>query len=136
MSTALKMSVSFSALMGMSSCSFPALAHVTLGTGNSSLLGGDLTDPEDDVVDRGSYAQDLPEDQLKPQNGNWVAMKCAPANPPGTPAHQRHAYQSWQDAPACAIFLNEPEQRMSSFLASGEKGRCRVAPERGHEQRT
>jgi hypothetical protein len=38
-------------------------------------------------------------------------MKCFPANPPGEQAHQRHPYQSWQDFPACSIFLNKPEQR-------------------------
>jgi len=39
--------------MGVLSFAVPASAHVPLGTGNASLIGGDLTDPEDDVVDRG-----------------------------------------------------------------------------------
>jgi len=96
---------------GMIVFSLPAVAHVPLGTGNASLLGGDLTDPENDIVDRASYGQDLPEDQLRPEKGNWVTMKAFPSNPPGTPAHQRHAYQSWQDSPAVAIFLNKPQER-------------------------
>jgi hypothetical protein len=99
------------ALLSLLCVSPPAAGHVSLGTGNSGLLGGDLTDPEDDVGDRGSYGGDLPEEQLRPEKGNWVSMKAYPNNPPGTPAHQRHAYQSWQDAPACAVFLNKPEAR-------------------------
>ncbi|MCY2930597.1 MAG: hypothetical protein NTV86_14080 [Planctomycetota bacterium] len=111
MRTMLRKSVSFYALMGVLSFAAPASAHVPLGTGNASLLGGDLTDPEDDIVDRASYGPDQTEAQLRPEKANWVSMKCFPANPPGTPAHQRHAYQSWVEAPACGIFLNKPEQR-------------------------
>jgi hypothetical protein len=91
--------------------SLPALAHVQLGAGNAALLGGDLTDPENDVVDKVTYSGDLSEDQLRPEKGNWVTMKAFPSNPPGTPAHQRHPYQSWQDQPAVALFLNKPQER-------------------------
>ena len=130
MKTVLGMSDVFSVVLGMWVFSFPALAYVSLGTGNSSLLGGDLTDPEDDVVDRGSYGADLPEDQLRPEKGNWVAMKTFPRNPPGTPAHQRHAYQSWLDNPACAIFLNKPDPRKwyVSFRDGGYGGPTEDAP--------
>ncbi len=82
---------------------------VSLGVGNAGLLGGDLTDPEDDVVGKESCAGDQTEEELKPLNANWVGMKCAPANPPGTPAHQRNPYQSWQNSPAAAVFFNKPE---------------------------
>ena len=89
----------------------PAWAIERLGTGNTSLLGGDLTDPDDKVVDRGSYGADLPEDQLRPQNATWLRMYCEPVSDPRMQPHQRHAYQSWQNAPACAIFLNKPKER-------------------------
>ena len=85
------------------------VSALSLGFGSAGLLGGDMTDPEDDLVGKGGYANDLPEDQLRPEKANWVDMKCSPANPPGTPAHQRHPYQSWQDSPACAVFLNKPD---------------------------
>lgn len=81
-------------------------ASVPLGTGNGSLLGGDLTDPEDKVVDTGNYGGDKPQDELKPPNATWLTMKSAPNNPPGSLPHQRHPYQSWQGAPACAIFFS------------------------------
>ncbi|MCY2926135.1 MAG: hypothetical protein NT031_11960, partial [Planctomycetota bacterium] len=87
------------------------MGTIALGTGTASLLGGDMTDPADAVVDRGSYAGDDSEAKLRPLKSTWVDMKCFPANPPGEPAHQRHPYQSWQDFPACSIFLNKPEQR-------------------------
>jgi len=45
-------------------CFQPVSAAVKLGTGNASLIGGDLTDPEDDVVDRGSYDADKSEADL------------------------------------------------------------------------
>ena len=115
---------------GMIAFSLPAAAHMPLGTGNASLLGGDLTDPEDDVVDRGSYGADQTEAQLRPEKGNWKTMKCFPASPPGTPAHQRHAYQSWVEQPACALFLNKPEQRRwyVSFNDGGYGGPTEESP--------
>ena len=106
-------------------CSSPASAEVVLGTGNGSLLGGDLTDPEDDVVDREDFAQGWPEEKLRPEKGDWVSMKSAPNSPPNSPPHQMHAYQSWQNTPACAIFLNKPEQRKwyVGFKDGGNGGR-------------
>ncbi len=89
----------------------PVGAFERLGTGNKSLLGGDLTDPEDTLVDREVYTADLPEEKLRPQNATWVNMYSEPVSDPRMQAHQRHAYQSWQNSPACAIFLNKPEQR-------------------------
>jgi hypothetical protein len=122
--------VSFFALMGVLSFAAPASAHVAIGTGNASLIGGDLTDPEGDVVDKGGYGADLPEDKLKPEKGNWTTMTCFPASAPGTPAHQRHAYQSWVDQPACALFLNKPEQRRwyVSFNDGGFGGPTEESP--------
>ncbi|MCY2926642.1 MAG: hypothetical protein NT031_14620, partial [Planctomycetota bacterium] len=130
MRTASGLSVCFLAMFGLSFFAAPARGHVELGAGNASLLGGDLTDPEDDAVDRGSYGLDLPEAKLRPEKTNWVSMKCFPANPPGTPAHQRHAYQSWLDNPACAIFLNKPEQRKwyVSFADGGYGGPTEDSP--------
>ena len=105
-------------------------AEVPLGSGNFSLLGGDLTDPEDDIVGKESCAGDLSKEELKPARCNWVEMKSAPNNPPGTPAHQRHCYQSWQNAPACAIFLNKPQQSKwyVGFKDGGYGGPTRKAP--------
>ena len=57
-----------------------------IGTGNASLLGGDLTDPTDAVKEKDgvNYGQDKPEAELRPVGGAWVRMKCAPTSPPGT----------------------------------------------------
>ncbi len=110
MKRVISLPVLFLVLAGMLSFARPAHASVRIGTGNAGLLGGDLTDPEDDIVGKASCAGDLPEDQLKPSKGNWVKMKSAPNSPPGTAPHQRHPYQSWQNSPTCAIFLNKPEK--------------------------
>ena len=130
MRNASRASVCFVAMLGLLTISSPAQGHVQLGTGNASLIGGDLTDPEDDVVDRDSYGADQTEAQLRPEKGNWTTMKCFPASAPGTPAHQRHAYQSWVDQPACALFLNKPEQRRwyVSFNDGGYGGPTEESP--------
>jgi hypothetical protein len=108
-----------------------AFPSCSLGAGNESLLGGDLTDPEDKIVpsDRDMGA-DLPEEELKPPNATWLKMRCAPANGPGLPPHQRHPYQSWQGAPACAIFLNRPEKMKwyAGFKDGGYGGPTRDLP--------
>ena len=93
----------FLALLVLLALSVPAAAYVSLGKGNSGLLGGDLTDPEDKLAppDKDS-AGDLPEGDLIPKNATWVKMACWPANGPDRPAHQRHPYQSWQHSPACS----------------------------------
>ena len=94
----------------------PVAASVWIGTGTESLLGGDLTDPDDSVKERepNNYGADKSEEELRPLNGNWRTMISAPTSPPGTPPHQRHPYQSWQGSPACAIFLNNPETSTSA----------------------
>jgi hypothetical protein len=103
--------VSCFVVIGPIMCPQVTEASHPLGTGNASLLGGDLTDPEDKVVDTANYGPGESEEKLRPPNATWVAMKSAPVSPPGTPPHQMHAYQSWQNTPACAIFLNRPESR-------------------------
>ena len=97
-------------LAGLSSWSEAA---VNLGTGNDSLLGGDLTDPKDAIVEKPgvNYGQSLSEDEMRPLNTGWIGLKMAPVSPPGSPPHQAHPYQSWQGAPACSLFLNKPETR-------------------------
>ena len=103
-------STSFGALTVMLLFALPALAFVHVGTGDGGLLGGDLTDPKNVVVDTEDYSGGT-EEQLKPPKSDWVSMKCSPTSPPGTIAHQQHPYQSWQNSPACAIFLNKPSSR-------------------------
>ncbi|MHC4502945.1 MAG: hypothetical protein ACYTFI_06550 [Planctomycetota bacterium] len=117
-------------LLGISSSSRPADAAVRIGTGNAGLLGGDLTDPEDDVVDDRDYGQSWSEEKLRPEKGNWRTMKSAPTSPSWTPPHQRHAYQSWQGAPACAVFLNRPQNRKwyVGFKDGGNGGPTDVGP--------
>ena len=98
----------------------------TLGTGNASLLGGDITDPEDDVVDIGSWDGGSGEEAMKPQKSNWLKMKATPVAPP----HQSHAYHSWQSQPPVAIFLNHPEQRKwyLGYKDGGQGGPTDTAP--------
>ncbi len=110
------------ALMAFIAWSCSAHAALKLGAGNKSLLGGDLTDPEDDIVDRGEYGAGQPEDKMRPEKGNWVQMKSSPNSPPGTAPHQIHAYQSWQNTPAVAIFLNNPE-KMKWYVGFKDGGR-------------
>lgn len=65
------------------------IGAISIGVGNASLLGGDMTDPEDDVVGKGSYAQDLPEDELRPQKGNWVDIfRCNVDGRDGSPLRE------------------------------------------------
>ncbi len=114
----------------LASCFQPALAEVTLGTGTASLLGGDLTDPEDDVSDHGNYAAAGTEEAQRPDKGNWVTMTSSPNSPMDKAPHQRHAYQDWQNSPPCAIFLNHPEVRKwyLGFLDGGNGGPTETAP--------
>ena len=86
-----------------------ANAAAKIGSGDSSLLGGDLTDPDDKLE---------PEDcgvgtaeALLPKNATWVKMTCWPANGPGEAPHQMHPYQSWVGSPASAIVWNKPESK-------------------------
>ena len=107
-----------------------ANAATTLGVGNASLLGGDLTDSEDKSIPKSDCGGDLSEEELKPENCGWVSMKCSPANPPGTPPHQRHPYQSWQGSPASAIFWNMPGSKKwyVGFKDGGYGGPTKAAP--------
>jgi hypothetical protein len=88
----------------------PAGAALPLGTGNASLIGGDLTDPTDTVELSVDTGQGLPEEQMIPKNASWVKITCAPVSGPYAMPHQRHPYQSWVGAPAAGIFMNKPEQ--------------------------
>ncbi|MCY2928908.1 MAG: hypothetical protein NTV86_05330 [Planctomycetota bacterium] len=111
--------------------SAPAGAFTSLGKGNSALLGGDLTDPEDKLAPPDKdCAADLPEADLIPKNATWVKMTCWPANGPDRPAHQRHPYQSWQHSPACGIFMNKPATMKwyVGFKDGGYGGPSRIAP--------
>ncbi len=110
MRSAWKMLVCFFTLMGMLAFSWPALGHMSLGTGNASLLGGDLTDPTDTVELSADPGQGLPEEKMIPKNATWVKITCYPVTGPYAIPHQRHPYQSWVGAPAAGIFMNKPEQ--------------------------
>ncbi|MCY2926646.1 MAG: hypothetical protein NT031_14640 [Planctomycetota bacterium] len=110
MTTACKVSVCWLALSGVLAYSAPAVGHVSVGTGNAGLIGGDLTDPTDTVALSQDATQGLPEEQMLPKNAGWIKMTCAPVSGPYAIPHQRHPYQSWVGAPAAAIFLNKPEQ--------------------------
>jgi len=122
--------VSTLAICFIFSCVSPANASLSLGKGNSSLLGGDLTDPEDDVIDHGSYAGNGSEEDLRPQQGDWVTMKSAPNTKPGQTGHELHSYHNWQNSPPCAIFLNNPEGRKwyIGFLDGGNGGPTEAEP--------
>ena len=122
MKAASGLSICFFILAGVLLLSLPAGAQVSLGKGNLSLLGGDLTDPEDKIApSTENIGRDMSEAALEPPNATWVKMTCSPANGPGTPPHQRHPYQSWQGAPACAVFLNR-SQKMKWYLGFKEGG--------------
>lgn len=101
-----------------------AAAAVPIGRGDAGLLGGDLTDPADGVEDGGDFAAAKPEEEMKPAGAAWLGMRCQPVSDPGTPPHQVHPYQSWQNSPACAIFLNRPATRKwyVSFVDGGRGG--------------
>jgi hypothetical protein len=94
----------------MLATSRPAAAAQPLGTGNASLLGGDLSDPTDTVELSVDPGEGKPEEEMIPKNAKWVKMACSPASGPHAIPHQRHPYQSWQGAPAAGIFMNKPEQ--------------------------
>lgn len=88
-----------------------ATAAVKIGSGDTSLLGGDLTDPDDKLEPNEDCGAGKPEDELKPKNATWVKMTCFPANGPGEAPHQMHPYQSWVGSPASAIVWNKPESK-------------------------
>ena len=118
-------------LVALAVISLPHLASAAekIGTGDASLLGGDLTDPDDNL----EYIEDCgagTEEQLKPKNAVWVKMTCFPANGPGEIGHQQHPYQSWVGAPPCAIFWNKPEIKAwyVAFKDGGYGGPTRKKP--------
>ncbi len=119
-------------LAGVFLFTHPAEAVVKLGTGNSSLLGGDLTDPTNAAKDKPgvNYGEGKSEDEMKPQGGAWLSMKLAPVSPPGSPPHQTHAYQSWQGTPVCKLFLNNPEKDKwyLGFKDGGKGGPTKETP--------
>jgi hypothetical protein len=108
----------------------PADAAQSLGTGNASLIGGDLSDPTDTVELSVDPGQGEPEEKMVPKNANWVKMTCYPVSGPYAPAHQRHPYQSWVGAPAAGIFMNKPEQVRwyVDFKEGGYGGPSKVDP--------
>ncbi len=117
------------AFVGFLFVSNPAHAFVSLGSGDASLLGGPLTDPEDNLEPNENCGAGT-EEQLKPKNATWVKMTCAPANGPGEIGHQQHPYQSWVGCPASAIFWHKPEGKKwyVGFKDGGHGGPTREAP--------
>ena len=103
-----------------------------IGVGNSGLLGGDLTDPLDEVKEKEgiNWGSANSETEMRPPNAPWVDMLFEPASLPGTPPHQIHAYQSWQGSPACAIFMNKPDTMKwyLGFKDGGNGGPTETAP--------
>ena len=114
------------------SCAHTAEATVKIGTGNSSLLGGDLTDPKDAVKDKPgvNYGAAATEAEMKPDGATWLSMKLSPVSPPNSPPHQTNAYQSWQGTPACKLFMNNPEKDKwyLGFKDGGKGGPTKEAP--------
>lgn len=110
----------------------PLHGSVKLGTGNASLLGGDLTDPTDSVKDRAgvNYGAAKTEEEMRPDGGAWISMKLVPVSPPNTAPHQINAYQSWQGTPACKIFMNNPEKDKwyLGYKDGGKGGPTKEAP--------
>jgi len=117
------------ALLALAWQSAPAME--TLGAGNTSLLGGDLTDPTDSVELAMDPGQGKPQEEMIPKNATWVNMTCWPANnKPGEPPHQKHPYQSWVGTPAVAVFLNDPDNKKwyVSYHDGGYGGPTEAAP--------
>jgi hypothetical protein len=108
-----------------------AVAAQSLGAGNASLIGGDLTSPDGQVapsdVDSGAG---MAEEQMLPKNAGWLKLKCAPVTSPYGVPYQRHPYQSWVGAPAASILMNKPEQKQwyVSFKEGGYGGPSREDP--------
>jgi hypothetical protein len=105
-------------------------AFMSLGSGDMSLLGGDLTDPEDDLDFSEPPPPNATEDQLKPKNADWVKMTFGPASPPDAAPHQTNPYSSWVGCPAAAIFYNTPEGKKwyISYKDGGRGGPTRDFP--------
>ncbi|MEI7835541.1 MAG: hypothetical protein WCK05_03925 [Planctomycetota bacterium] len=121
MRTMSNVSVYLLAISGLLVISAPASGHVSLGTGNASLIGGDLSDPTDTVELSADTGAGLPEEKMIPKNAKWVKIRCAPTSGAYAVPHQRNPYQSWVGAPAAGIFMNKPEQ-IKWYVAFREGG--------------
>ena len=121
---ALRRAIGLIALAGLMVMPFGVDAAESLGRGNASLLGGDLSDPTDTVELSVDPGQGLPEAEMFPKNATWLKMTCSPASGRYAVPYQRHPYQSWVGAPAAAIFMNQPEQKKwyVSFKEGGDGG--------------
>ena len=122
--------VILTALVGTFFIPHPAAAFESLGKGNASLIGGDLSDPTDTVELSVNPAEGKPEAEMTPKNATWVKMTCWPSSGPYSMPHQRHPYQSWQGAPAAGIFMNKPEKTKwyVAFRESGYGGPSKADP--------
>ena len=107
-----------------------ASAYEALGPGNAFLLGGDLTDPEDDIAASEPPPPDARMDQLKPTNADWVKMTFDPCSPPGAVPHQDSPYTSWVGTPAASVFSNDPDNKKwyVSFCDGGDGGPTEAKP--------
>jgi hypothetical protein len=116
--------------MGMVLISHPCVAFESLGKGNASLLGGDLSDPADTVELSVNPGEGKPEEEMIPKNATWLKMSCWPTSGAYDMPHQRHPYQSWVGAPAAGIFMNKPEQTKwyVAFREGGQGGPSKADP--------
>ncbi len=107
-----------------------ASAFESLGKGNASLIGGDLSDPTDTVELAMNPGEGKTEEEMKPKNATWVKMTHWPSSGPYSMPHQRHAYQSWVGSPAAGIFMNKPEKTKwyVAFRESGYGGPSKADP--------
>jgi hypothetical protein len=117
-------------LMCFSPLSPRAHAFMSLGSGDEALLGGDLTDPEDDIDFSAPPPANATEEQRKPKNADWVNIKFEPRSPPGAVPHQDSPYSSWVGCPAASIFYNSPEGKKwyISYKDGGRGGPTRQDP--------
>ena len=100
-------------------------AALKLDTGNSSLLGGDLTDPINAIVEKEgvNYGQALSEDEMRPLHFGWIDMKMSPVSPPA--AHRTKPIRSKAGrVPRHAAYFST-----SLRLASGTSGSRTAAKE-------
>jgi hypothetical protein len=116
-------------LLCLSPLSNKAHAFTSLGAGDSSLLGGDLTNPGDDI-EMVPEVPNMTEDMRKPKNAAWLKMTFEPRSAPGAVPHYSNPYTSWVGCPAAAIFYNTPETKKwyISFKDGGRGGPRRDAP--------
>ena len=123
-------SLFLSALTGIFLIPHSASAFESLGKGNGSLIGGDLSDPTDTVELAMNPSEGKPEAEMMPKNATWVKMTHWPSSGPYSMPHQRHAYQSWVGSPAAGIFMNKPEKPKwyVAFRESGYGGPQKEAP--------